>query len=374
MTKKILFFSYWYPNKNNRIFPVFIKKHAQCISLEHAIVVLSFHVIKGPSLFKKSTEVLVDEHGIETHQVYIESKLYKVLYNLLPLHYFILKRYISEVIYPRHPFDILHSNILFPCAITGSRLARYFKSKHVITEHWSKLDQFFSKNAYRRSGKKAYDEADAITCVSGLLKTTIQSHSDNSRIVIVPNVIDETEFYLDPLVPAQKRYTFVAAANWTAPKNPFLFLDALERLHSEGKIRPLSLCLIGNGQQLEDVKKRNYSYDITYTGIINAEELRKCLNASLRFVHGSDYETFSTIIVEALLSGLPSVVSPVGIAPEVINETNGFITDNTPEDWYRKIEACYRNAYDPASISKQLIGKYDLRTVGTYFSKVYNSL
>ena len=374
MRNKILFFSYWYPNKNSRIFPVFVKKHAQCISLENDIVVLSFHVIDGPSLFKKSAEVIVDEHGIETHQVYVESKLYKILYNLLPLHYLILKTYISKIIYPNYKFDIIHSNILFPCAITGHRLSAHFKSKHVITEHWSKLDQFFSKNLYKHSGKKAYDNADAITCVSGILKSTVQSYSNNKSVVIVPNVIDETEFYYDPQAGAQKHYTFVAAANWTSPKNPFLFLDALERLHREGKIPDLSLCLIGNGRQLEAVKQKRYSYPITYTGILNAEQLRKHLNSSHRFVHGSDYETFSTIIVEALLCGLPSIVSPVGIAPEVIRESNGYITDNTPEDWYQKINACYHGSYNPKAISEQLIGKYDLQTVGSYFSSIYHTL
>lgn len=374
MRNKILFFSYWYPNKNSRIFPVFVKKHAQCVSIENDIVVLSFHVIDGPSFFKKSTEVIVDEHGIETHQIYIESKFYKILYNILPLHYLILKKYISKIIYPNYKFDIIHSNILFPCAISGHQLSAYFKSKHVITEHWSKLNQFFRKNLYKYSGKNAYDKANAITCVSGILKNTVQSYSHNRSITVVPNVIDETEFYHDPRAEEHKLYTFVAAANWTSPKNPFLFLDAMERLYREGKIPELSLCFIGNGQQLEDVKQKGYSYPITYTGILNAEQLRKHLNASQRFVHGSNYETFSTIIVEALLCGLPSVVSPVGIAPETINEANGYITDNTPEDWYQKLYACYQGSYNPKTISEQLIGKYDLQTVGSYFSNIYRTL
>ncbi len=374
MKNKILFFSYWYPNKYSKVFPVFVKKHAQSINIENDLIVLSVHIIKGSGLYKKQTEIVYDENNIETHQLYIESRLYKVLYILLPLHYFIVKKHIKNAILPKYKFDIIHSNILFPCAIVGYRLSRHFKCKHVITEHWSKINHFFKKNIYRLSGKTTLDRSDAITCVSDILQTTLKKHSTNKNILIVPNVIDQSDFYYDSSVSKNSTFTFIAAANWTVPKNPFYFLDALNKLKEDGKITAFNLYLIGNGHQLEDVKKRNYNFEIKYTGILNSQELALHLNQSHLFLHGSDYETFSTIIAEALMCGLPSVVSPVGIAAEVINTSNGFITNNTPEDWYGKILKCYHSSYDSKHISEQLKDRYDLKTVGYLFTRVYDKV
>jgi glycosyltransferase involved in cell wall biosynthesis len=371
---KVLFFSYWYPNKVNRIFPVFVKKHAQAIHAFHPTVVLSLSLIHGPFLYRKSSECFVDENGIETHQVYIESRFYKLLYMLLPLHYLVLKKYLGKKLLPAKQFTILHSNILFPCAIVGFWLSRHFQWHHVMTEHWSKLDQFFKKNPFRRSGKKALDRSHALTCVSGLLQETLRKYTTNPDISIVPNVIDEHDFFYDPTVRKQPVYTFIAVANWTPPKNPFYFLDVLQIIWNEKSIGNFELCLVGNGPQLEEVKKRGYSFKITYPGVINASELAQKLNQSHMFLHGSDYETFSTIIAEALMCGLPSVVSPVGIAAEVINPSNGFIADNSVPDWKKKILLCYNTAYDPAAIAGQLKNKYNLRTVGAMFSEIYGNI
>ena len=368
----ILFFSYWYPNKISPIFPVFIKKHAQSIKLQNNIVVLSLSIINGSFAYKKNVDVIMDEHGIETHQVYLESKFYKLLYICLPLHHFILKCYIKKSLLPIYKFEVIHSNILFPCGIVGSWLARSFKCKHVITEHWSRLDTFFTSNFYRRAGRKALREASAITCVSGLLQTTLKKYTRNKNLVIIPNVIDEREFYYDPPT-LPHGLTFMAAANWTPPKNIFYFLNALEQLLKEKKLPPFRLILAGNGKQMEGVQDQ-YSFPIECPGVVGPKELRTLFNRTDIFLHGSEYETFSTVIAEALMCGVPSVVSPVGIAGEVINSSNGFITNNTHEDWMNKILQCYETSYDRSAISLQLKNKYDIVSVGNTFTTLYKKI
>ena len=74
------------------------------------------------------------------------------------------------------------------------------------------------------------------------------------------------------------------------------------------------------------------------------------------------------------MCGLPSVVSPVGIALDVIYETNGFITDNTIKDWKEKILACINTKYNNTYISNQLLLQFDVNTVGDFFNTVYKSI
>lgn len=370
---RVLFFSYWYPNKVSPVFPVFIKKHAEAAALLNDVTVISMNIIRSRSLYKTSIDVSIDANGLETHRIYIESRFHKLFYIFLPLHYLILKNHLQRVTTQKR-FDILHSNILFPCGIVGHRIAKKFGMKHIITEHWSRLNSFFAKNWYRSAGKMAYDRAHAVTCVSELLASTVRKYTENLKVSVVPNVVDEHEFFIERAVEKHPRLTFVAAANWTPPKNPFYFLDALEALTKQNKLPDFRMLLIGNGSQLETVKSKKYSFDIEYTGVLDASNLRKRLNESHIFVHGSEYETFSTIIAETLMCGLPGVVSPVGIAGEVINDRNGFITDNTQEDWIRKIEACVNKQYDPEAISNGLKGRYSPGKIGQQFNDVYVAL
>lgn len=369
--KSILFFSYWYPNKANSSFGIFIKRHAQAIQVENNIQVLAISILKGPGLFKKSIAVYKDESGIQTHHLYLESSFNKLLYVLLPLHYLIAKKYIRKSIQPHFSFKIIHSNVLFPCAIVGYWLSKHFKTKHYISEHWSKIDKFFKRSIYAHSGKKTLESAQGISCVSELLAVTVRPHTGNPHIQIIPNVIDSTRFYYDASIQKNEVFTFIAVAHWTIPKNPFLYTEALKQLVVDKKIENFKLVLIGSGPLLDAIKEKDYPYPIEYKGNMDANDLRLELNKSHVFLHGSDYETFSVVIAEALMCGLPCLLSPVGIAKEVINADNGFVTDTTLKDWTEKLLIMRSATYYYHTISKSLGNRYDLQSVATAFSKMY---
>jgi len=372
--RRILFFSYWYPNKVNRIFPVFIKKHAQSIALAEDLQVLSLSIINGKALWRVTEEELVDECGVFTRQVYIESIFYKVLYHCQPLHEWLLARYIRKKVLPAFQFDIFHSNILYPCAITGSALARKFGARHVITEHWSRLPHFFGRNIYAGAGMKALNDAAAITAVSELLRNVIRKYTNNKALVVIPNTINEDDFYIDENMEKYEKLTFIAVANWTPPKNPFYFLDALEALRIKNVLPDFQLIMVGNGSLLESAKKRTYSFPMICTGILGPEPLRQQLNKSHYFLHGSEYETFSTVIVEALLCGLPCVVSPVGIAAEVVSPGNGFIAENNSTDFESKILSLVNTNYDRVAVAASVKGRYTLPRISKQFSELYDRL
>jgi glycosyltransferase involved in cell wall biosynthesis len=371
---QILFFTYWYPHKSNSNFAIFVKRHASSIALLNKVVVLSFHITRSDKLFRMTSTSSTDDQNMITHQITVETRFNKMFYLLLPLHYIILKKYIKRHILTQQRFDTIHSNITFPCAIVGYWLSKAFKSRHVITEHWSKLDKFFRANLYRWYGKKALNKADAITCVSETLLQTVKRYTSNKNIHVVPNVIDSSQFFYDPAVQKNDVYTCIAIAHWAEPKNPFYFLDALQDLVSEGRIKKPNMVLIGTGHLIETIKAKNYLFEIDYKGNLAAAGINTELNKSHLFVHGSDFETFSVVIAEALLSGTPAVTSPVGIAGEVINSTNGFVTDNTKNDWKQKILAAYHMPFDRLHISLQLKDTYSPSAVSTMFAQVYQHI
>lgn len=371
MKNKILFLTYWYPTKEKKSFGIFIKRHAHALHDAHELVVLAFLVHHSSSLFKLSCETLRDEENLQTHYIHVHSRFNKLIYVLLPLHYFIIRRYIKKNIRKNFPFTVVHSNILFPCAIIGHKLARQYGCRHVITEHWSKLDKFFSRSIYRSFGKKALHEASAITCVSYLLKNKVSEYTRNQNLMVVPNVVDSQHFFYDPSIKKNDQFTFIAVAHWNAPKNPFAFLEALSLLNAE---QPGSFCLtlVGEGPLLEKVKSANYAFKINYIPALSPAELRIKLNESHAFLHGSDYETFSVVIAEALMCGIPVIANPVGIAPEVIHEGNGMIARNVAKDWFNCITSLKGKTYDQEKIAAEIKSKFDRKVVSKIFSDLYS--
>ncbi|MBA3662798.1 MAG: glycosyltransferase family 4 protein [Bacteroidetes bacterium] len=373
MQQSILFLSYWYPVPANKSFGIFIKRHAHALALAHPVIVLAFVIEHGTQFYKKNSEVFTDEAGITTHQITITSRFNKLVYVFLPLHFWILQKYIRKNSLVE-PGTIIHSNILFPCAITGYKLAKKFNCPHVISEHWSKISKFFSSSFYKTSGKKAYDTAAAITCVSQQLAETVKKFTSNKNVSVVPNVIDSSRFFYNASIKKKNILTFIAVAHWSPPKNPFYFTEALEQLYHEKALPEFQLVLVGTGVLRDKIVSENYAYKIEYIDSLNQDELSEELNRSHVFLHGSDYETFSVVIAEAAMCGLPCIVSNVGIATEVISESNGAIAEDNVNDWKDKIRKVSHMHYDHEKISSILKGKYDLQAVGGQFSSIYKDL
>jgi glycosyltransferase involved in cell wall biosynthesis len=368
----VLCLTFWYPSKINKSFGIFIKRHVHAISLHHEVTVISFLIQKHSSLYNYSSEVFTDENGVETHQLVIRSRLYKLFLLLLPLQRRILIRYIRRHL-PNRQFPIVHSHVLFPCAVVGVGIARHLRARHYISEHWTKIDKFFTKSGFADRAKKTLDSAAGISCVSEQLKTTLSAYTQNRKISVIPNVVSAKEFYYEPGISKNGTLTFIAVAHWAQYKNPFLFLDALQELMLQKKLPEFCVLLVGTGEKLDKVRSNNYGFTIKYAGQLGSADLRTAFNGSDFFLHGSEFETFSVVIAEALLCGLPSVVSPVGIATEVINETNGYVAGNTKDEWIKGILHVTGRNYDRELISSQLKGKFELESVAADFKKFFQS-
>jgi len=64
---------------------------------------------------------------------------------------------------------------------------------------------------------------------------------------------------------------------------------------------------------------------VRFTGLIRGDDLIKLYQTSSFLVQSSRYETFGTVVAEALSCGLPVISTPTGIAPEIIDRSNGIL-------------------------------------------------
>ena len=365
----ILFLTCWYPTKEMPSKGIFIKEHAKAIAQSgNTVVVLLLNVVYGNSFYHKEVDKFFDENGIETHIIHLKSKLWKWIYVNPFFMYRIFKKYYLKEISSEFQPDVIHSNILNPCAIMGDWLADDFKKPHVITEHWSKIDNYMRKNFFSNYGRRAYENAKVITAVSHFLKKNISNYvSNQDKIKNIPNVVNTKIFYYKPKAKSDK-LTFTAIAHWKHPKAPLFFINALKNIETD---RNIILNMVGDGPQLEEIKKMKVKYSINYTGNISKEKIVEILHDSDFFVHASYIETFSLVIAEALSTGTPVIASNVGAIPELVNKTNGILCNNDSYAWENAIETALKMNFNHSQISQSNVEKFSYLSVGLKFNEVY---
>ena len=167
-------------------------------------------------------------------------------------------------------------------------------------------------------------------------------------------------------------YHFLSVASWKAPKNPFVFVQALEEIAKTSSCK-IVLTLVGEGEQLTQVKTMVNHIELRLPGQVANSELSKHYHSADFFLHGSDYETFSIVSIEALFTGTPVIGSRVGVLPEVINDSNGVLCDNTVESWIEGITQAMDRSYDHESISVKSKQKFgDKYVIDLFVGQISN--
>jgi glycosyltransferase involved in cell wall biosynthesis len=370
MTKKILFISHWYPSDKNPNSGIFIQKHAKAISVHSDIKVVHFDIQYSSKILDIKL-IKIDNSILETYKIQIYSKFYKVFYYQTNLQFLLFEKLIKKFRIDVSTFDLIHSNVLFPSGIVANKISNKYKIKQVHTEHWSKISKFLANDILRNKGKQTLKNIVALSSVSSSFKEELKQFYTEKNIFVIPNVVDNSVFFYQNLSKSKDKIKFLSVANWQVPKYPFYFLDALEEIY-KNSLFEFEMTIAGEGIQLEQIKSKNYSFKINFLGNIKSKKINELLNESHFLLHASKFETFSVIIVESLLAGTPVLVSEVGVAPELINENNGYLCKNTKEDWLKKINIAVQNKYNYAEISDEIKEKYNYSNVALMFEDMYD--
>lgn len=380
---KILFLSSWYPTTSNPNFGIFVKEHAHAIKTGgNEILVFAFVISKNKELWTQSVTDFFDENGVRTIIIEIKTKFKDILYYLIPIQFIILKKIFAKIILPDFTPDIIHSNVVFPAGIFGEHLSKLVKKPHVITEHWSRLNGLMKKPILSKLALKAYNKASYILPVSRFQSTrmikmlpTVQTN----KYRVVGNVIDSETFFFKTKTPNISEISFCAVATWTnkkvPDKLPELFIEALANLQTEYK-QTFILTMIGGGDKVEELKKLCESNGLksNFIGYQTKTEISKYLQLSDFLVHASSIETFGVVVVEALMCGTPVICSNVGALPELINESNGVLCENTIDEWVEGIKKALSSKFNSKQISVDTGTSFSLESIGNQINEVYKKL
>jgi len=368
--KKVLSIAHWFPNENNPSNGIFIKKHLEAIDSITELLIVDFSISYSKSIYTK--KVFRSKNDLKILHIHIKSRFYKYLYYSLIFQTYILNKALKKEKISVDNFDLIVSNVIFPSGIIGYKLANKYKKPLILIEHWSYFGAFLKKDIHRKKGVKTLEYTDSIIVVSEILKSIVIEYCNPEKVMVIPNIISNQFQFLKSKELIDNTISFLAISSWKKPKNPFFYINALEELTLKKIYPKFKLILIGEGPQLDEIKEMKLNFSIEYIGNVKNEELPNYFENANYFLHGSDFETFSIVGIEALMTGTPVICSPVGVLNEVINESNGIICENNIESWKIGIEKAFKTEYDFDEIAEGQKDKFTKEHVTSLFKKVLN--
>jgi glycosyltransferase involved in cell wall biosynthesis len=200
-------------------------------------------------------------------------------------------------IHTANPIHGIISLWLGECALVGHHFSREKKVKQLI---WV-IGQDAKKG--NRFVKRIKPKSENIVAMSDFLKEELYKNYGINALTVVENGINASVF---PEFNTGKRDIDVVGAGWLSPlKNYSLFIDVIYELK---KIKPdITAAIIGSGEEedmlRQKIKKLSLENNVRLVGLMPHKQVLHYMNNAKIFLHTSNYEGNSTVLMEALYSG-----------------------------------------------------------------------
>lgn len=338
---KVLFLARWYPDRYDPMTGLFIKRHAEVAAGFADVAVLylraapeekrSFEIVQT---LENNVNTVIVYYGTKPGFTFLPTKTRAAILFVLAFikgYRFLLEKWGRP--------DLIHINVLTRLGIFALWLRIFRGIRYVITEHWSRYlpitgtyTGFFRKIFTRIVVRNA----DTVSTVSQNLANAMQSHGlNNSRYMVLPNVVDTDSYLPDPQKQKSEKLRFVHISCFEdRSKNISGLLNVISKLTA---LRNDFECfMVGEGIDLDRMKALAAELGltenhITFTGLLENEKLIEAYQSSRFMVMFSNYENMPVVISESFSCGLPVVATSVGGIPEYVNVTNGRLVNAADE-------------------------------------------
>lgn len=298
-----------------------MQKHAE-VAQEYADISVLYVTSCSSS---KKLEVEVEEvNGVKIHRVYYPKIRHSILLvsNLIKLYRYL---HALNVGWKRikKPIDLVHVHVAFPVGLFAYYLKKRHHLKYLITEHWSGYqkaeDGYRSMNPiFRLIIRIIFRNAELVLPVSEHLGNCLEKLKLIDHYQVLFNVIDSEYFF-----PAEnkdfksKTYHFLHVSTFNDPqKNISGMLSAFKMLN---KPYHLNLVTENNEEKVYHLLKQ-YQIpleNVTVRSQLSTYEIGQIMRESDCFILFSNHETFSIVVVESWMSGIPAIYTKCGGITEI---------------------------------------------------------
>jgi glycosyltransferase involved in cell wall biosynthesis len=171
-----------------------------------------------------------------------------------------------------------------------------------------------------------FKRADVVVSLGGMLTGIIRDRvSDQKRIAVLPNAVELPAGNGPQKRAGTGKLKLLFVARFAHNKGIHVLLRTIKELNDEGWTDKLEFDLGGKGPLFEHYST-NYRYkNVNYLGFVSDEQLAALYKNADVFVFPTLFEGMPTVVLEAMSTGLPVIVSDVGATAELVDRSNGCL-------------------------------------------------
>lgn len=383
----ILHLAKWYPNREDDLEGIFIKRHLECISDNHRSVVLYLRP-SNRILKHRWYELEIIHNGQFSEWIGYYNKRVtgiKVLDKILKFIYYYCLSYklFKEIVRQNGLPDFILVHVMLRTALFAKWVLMTKNIPYAIVEHhtlYLNLHFGFIEKLKNFIRKYVVTSANGIITVSYQLEQAMKKHGlSNKHYYQVFNAVDTSIFYPKPKQNRSQYYLLHVSEFIDHHKNITGLLQAFKI--AQEKSRSLRLILVGYGQDFPIVNRTIFQLGLSQlvtlipktTGSGLADLFR---NADL-FVLFSHKENMPCVLAESLCCGTPFISSDVGGIREIADKDYTVLVPagNIDALVHHIVEfAKYPFVPDPFSISKDANERFSNTAVAKKWDQVIQLL
>ncbi|MDO9633541.1 MAG: glycosyltransferase [Paludibacter sp.] len=376
---KVLFLSAWYPNRYDAMAGLFVRKHAEAVSLYCDVKVLYVH---GDKHITEIEIIKQNFNKVEEYIIYFPENNKGVLRRIHKMFSYIkaIRIGIQTIKKTSGLPDIVHVNILTRSGILAYWLKKSKNIPYIITEHWTRYlpsRRSYSGILRKFITKLIVKNASAVLPVSEDLKNAMISHHlINNNYQVVNNVVEDIFFENHRNSVKHIKNILHVSCFDDNQKNITGILRVIAKLTT---LRDdFRIVIVGTGIDFNSIIQYSETLNIPsefilFTGELSPSEVADEFFHCDFFLMFSNHENSPVVISESLSCGKPVLSSDVGGISEHVNESNGILIKAKDENALLE-EMIYMldhfQEYDAMKIKEQAKEKFSYKLVG---SEIFNS-
>lgn len=275
--------------------------------------------------------------------------------------------------------DIIHVHYPTQHAFSVFSAMQLKGVKIVATEHWTKVLGKDLEEPYLSNLRTFVKNADVFCCVGSSLKKAIEEKvTDNSNIIIVPNVVNQV-FASSPVNhAAQADFHFLCAGRLVTVKQFDKIAKAFLNVFKEENVK---LIIAGGGEELKNIRNviesKKGENKVSLPGEVSRNEMAELMRDCNVLVTFSRLETFCVPIIEAWACGKPVIATTATMFSDNPDPRLGILVDwqdqKQLEEALRRIYETY-NTYNPEWIQKFAEDNYSENAIAGRLKDIYSKV
>jgi len=332
----IIHFVTWYPTRLNHSEGIFIQRTIELLAedkrFRHLVVrkdnervVIWKHLLSILGFFRPKKLGKMNIISLPT-----ESKLYQLfLWRFKDR----MEKIVLNQLYKKYRPALIHQHVVYGFALETVYLNQEKKVPFIISEHmgpfpfkWiTSIDELIIQ-PIRRAAK--------VIGVSKAQAHQIESFTGVSP-VIIPNVVNETEFYCtsdQTELPDKTDLKLVFTGIYTQAKGGDLLLKVFPEFlksHPTAMLYMVGHASLERMNELTELAKQlGIDQRVNFTGNLSSAQLNRLYQTCQFYICPSEWESFGLSVLEALFTGLPALCTNCGGVSDFINKDNGLLISN----------------------------------------------